>query len=664
VVSIADDVRCCTFSNEEKMAAFDEYIKIEARLKRILGISPSASLLNQELSIFLNSDAGFGNRSQNNTASATNSLVIFRRLNSITLTDATAPTFTDLTPSGELNVAAANFLEALHDSMSHITAAGHNLAHYTINWHPLGITDLVSAEHKAYLAAFASTIRSRCIASIEQSNLFDETRSLDEEYFISEVVDHWRHAQALCRDSFCLPEVDFLFGLLTKPQSCDHNKPVLLLAPLGSGKSYVMAAVSCKLNSLQSKLAQTSESKLAPTSVCDDGTNHKASGELRRFVIVRFVNATSQSRTLTGLLSSICSQLLHILHSVTQGFAAEFICQGPASHVGGIQLTGEESLEELTVIFSSLLSSTSERASIFILIDGLDECACRFHMERSVDWVPSSLPKNVRMLISLNGQIQAVLQESCAETLKERINGPLVGVAPLSAAHQKDLVEAVLCQTTLPLDSGAVRRRLPKALHEQLLAMSEASNPFFLSLFVRLWCWDPRCALSDSGIPLSLPSLMAHMLEQLLVAHGEPLVNSVLGLLVAAERVSSGVTELELVDLLSTMDPVLDDACAPAPHDAPPHATRTQHKRMRRMLWVALKQDLVTLGVISRCTDEVQALWCLSHPSFAAVARQRQVLPSRAAHPRPSLGGGLWVPMAARLYGLSVFLSLSLSLCH
>jgi hypothetical protein len=237
------------------------------------------------------------------------------------------------------------------------------------------------------------------------------------------------------------------------------------------------------------------------------------------------------------------------------------------------------------------------------------------------------------MVISLNGQPQAVLQESCAESLKERINGPVLGLAPLSAAYQKEVVEALLGQATLPLDPGPVRRKLPKDIHEQLLSTSEASNPFFLSLFIRLWCWDCRSALTDSGIPLSLPSLVAHLFELLALAHGEPLLNSVLGLLVAAERVSTGLTELELVDLLSTMDPVLEDMAANAPHEPSGHSTRAHQKRMRRMLWVALKQDLLALGILARCCDEVENLWCLSHAHFAIVARQRQVLhaPARAA---------------------------------
>ena len=589
-------------SKEEKFAAFEEYKKIDERLKHIMGVNQSNSLLHQETMMFLDERLD-----ESGPDFAASSLIVFRQLNSIVLTDANAPIYIDCLPNGEVNTASISFLESIHERVMRASTAGHLVLHFSINWHPSGIADVASAEHKGYLASLSSAVRSRCIFSIEQAAITGDAEEDAELILFREVSDHWKHAQDIGQNFVTLPELEQLFAIVSKNSHKESNKPILLLAPAGSGKSYTMAALACKLSSPPKGLSAAAGEE-SPLHTMKSENNHSS-----RFIITRFVNATAQASSLTGLLSSICRQLVYILDIVSPGNATE--------------LSGEESLEELTIIFPALLSSASDAAMIWILIDGLDECVCRYDLDRSINWVPSLLPSNVRMVLSLNGQIQPTLVQSCAETLKERLNGIVIGLAPLTTLCQKDAIESLLSQTTTPLDLSPVRRRLPKNILEQLSSISDASNPFYLSLFIRLWNWDSAAAQNDSRIPLSLQSLIAQVFEVLAVLHGEMLVDCVLGLLIAAERVSSGLSELELLDLLSTMDPVLDEMrdLAGSVNKAAKSASRPAQKRVRRMLWVALKYDMIALGIIGRCSDETEVLWCLRHSLFGIVARQRQV---------------------------------------
>ena len=271
----------------------------------------------------------------------------------------------------------------------------------------------------------------------------------------------------------------------------------------------------------------------------------------------------------------------------------------------------------------SLMREAGTYANITIIIDGLDECSQEHNPERNVVWIPALLPPNVRLLVSLTGSVSTITKpdphgtagglEACCQLVKDRLRDRLLSsrnvieVAAMHSSTQKALVLHMLATN---------HRRLTKQYEAELGGLSESSHILFLSLCLRFMCWvKPSTDGQSLNVPRSLLSLVDTIGDNLAGNHGEAMTEWTLGFFCAAYPL--GLTEMELLDLLSTCDLVLleqqDTGFVPA------------QKRVSRRQWACLKHDLVELGLIFATSCYLGATWSFSHVAIEAIVRERLV---------------------------------------
>ena len=160
------------------------------------------------------------------------------------------------------------------------------------------------------------------------------------------------------------------------------------------------------------------------------------------------------------------------------------------------------------------------------------------------------------------------------------------------------------------------QRRLTKQYETELGGLTESSLMLFLSLCLRFLCWvKPSTDGQSLYVPRSTPSLVDTVFENLAGNHGAAMTEWTLGFFCAAYP--SGVTEMELMDLMSVCEKVLEEQQDTG--YTPPQ------KRVSRRQWASLKSDLVSLGFIFETSDFLGATWAFAHVCIAEVVRERLV---------------------------------------
>ena len=347
--------------------------------------------------------------------------------------------------------------------------------------------------------------------------------------------------------------------------------------------------------------------------------NAESASQRPHVVIVRFCNTTARSRSARGILSTLAAHLSWVIANLGNGGGGSGARGADRVHDD----TDKMSYEALVVKVPSLLRDAGAVANITILVDGLEECAPEHHKEKNVEWIPTLLPPNVRLLVSLSGSVSAVTKQdpyaaargldTCCQLVKDRLRDRqlsgknVIEVAPMSSGLQKTLTEHLLTLN---------HRRLTKQYETQLGGLVESSLMLFLSQCLRFLCWvQPSTDGEPLQVPRSLFSLADTIFETLTGMHGEAMAEHTLGFLCAAYPL--GVTEMELMDLVSTCDPVLleqqDTGYTPA------------QKRVSRRQWATLKGDLVALGWICQTTCYLGTTWSFTHVTLEAIVRDRLV---------------------------------------
>jgi hypothetical protein len=234
-----------------------------------------------------------------------------------------------------------------------------------------------------------------------------------------------------------------------------------------------------------------------------------------------------------------------------------------------------------------------------------------------VDWIPQRLPPHVRLLVSLNGYISSAIPkpdayasyhspaaiEAGCQFVKDRVrDGHLssknvIQVAGMSHGTQKALMTHLF---------AIKKQRMPKASVAELGALTDGQLILYLSLCIRFVCWSTPSILDETGkssaLPLSLPSAIDRIFERLAAKHGALMVEWTLGFFCAAHPL--GLTEMELMDLLSCCDDVLLEQ----------HLGFTPpQKRVSRRQWAHLKYDLLELGLLFETSCYLGATYSFSH---------------------------------------------------
>ena len=412
------------------------------------------------------------------------------------LQDHLASRYTDVLPSGTLDIEAQTLLQRLkHQKLPQVLKTGSNYREYSIPWVPGGLSDEVM-DHEKYLSQLCGQVFidvKRLIdgALTKQTNLCSP---LDRE-----VLHHAVLCKAKC-ESYC----DRRDGVLARIREYilkPATKPLVIHGKSGSGKTSVMAkAASCM--------------------------QKWSSG----FVLVRFLGTSPQSSTIRELLVSISEQICTLF-----GFS--------------LPLFSKMETIDIVQYFRNILMSSIDNLPgkrVVIMLDSIDQLSL-VDGAHSMKWLPLFLPSNVRIVISMlpdqctclesmhallppSGECYVELGVMCTEAGMEIMDLWLSNIGRAITAKQRKLVAK---------------------------AFISCPQPLFLKLiFDQARTWQSYLEDDRLFISSSVQEAFLHFYTNLEVQFGQALVEKSLGYFTAAK---GGLTESELEHVLSLDDEVLND---------------------------------------------------------------------------------------------------------
>jgi len=267
-------------------------------------------------------------------------------------------------------------------------------------------------------------------------------------------------------------------------------------------------------------------------------------------VVYRFIGATSASSDGRALLDSLCRQ-------ITRAY-------------DGDESTIPSEYNDLAVEFGKRLELATAERPLIVVLDALDQLS---GAARSLSWLPASLPANVRLVVS-------TLPGECEKALLAKHPAPdVVTVKPMSAAEADTLL-------TLWLDHAG--RALQPTQRKEVLDRFGRSDglPLYLRLaFEEARLWRSYTPAAETVLHEGVQGLIRENLFPRLSApanHGAVLVAHALGYLAASRF---GLSEDEVLDVLSADDAVLDDFAARSFQELP-------ERRLPIVAWSRLYFDV------------------------------------------------------------------------
>ena len=265
-------------------------------------------------------------------------------------------------------------------------------------------------------------------------------------------------------------------------------------------------------------------------------------------VVVRFIGATPGSSDGRALLDSLCRQ-------ISRAYGAD-------------EATVPTDYKELVDEFPKRLALATDQRMLILFLDALDQLSDAEHA-RNLIWLPGELPEQVRLIVS-------TLPGECEAALKRKLPASnLAKLEPMPGNEGRELLDLWLT------DAG--RTLQPHQRGEVLSKFAACGLPLYLKLAfedTRRWkSYSPMVSLSPDT-PGIIGQLFARL--SLHMNHGAIIVSHSLSYLAAAKN---GLTEDELLDVLSRDQDVLDDFKARAKHTPP-------EERLPVIVWSRLYFDL------------------------------------------------------------------------
>lgn len=264
--------------------------------------------------------------------------------------------------------------------------------------------------------------------------------------------------------------------------------------------------------------------------------------------VVRFIGATPGSSDVRTLLETLCREV--------------------SRRHGADEATVPSDYKDLVEELPKRLALATAQRPLVVVLDAVDQLSDA-DRARSLQWLPAELPEHARVVVS-------TLPGECLTALERKLPAAaLVELEPMSPGEGSELLDLWL--------AGA-GRRLGDAQRAEVLGKFAANGlPLYLKLaFEEARSW--RSYDRVPSLPHDVPGLIRHLFARLSsdANHGAMLVSRSLAYLAAARH---GLTEGELIDVLSADDEVFRDFMARARHEPP-------EKRLPVVVWSRLYFDL------------------------------------------------------------------------
>jgi WD40 repeat protein len=279
-------------------------------------------------------------------------------------------------------------------------------------------------------------------------------------------------------------------------------------------------------------------------------------------IVARFIGATPASSDARSLLESICRQVTRIY--------------------GGDEATIPTDYKELVKELPQRLALAKSDKPLVVFLDALDQLSDADH-GRNLIWLPRELPEHVRLVVSaLPGECKSALERKLPST-------NLVKLEPMPSEEGSELLEVWLKEAgrtlQLPQRDEVLRKFAASGRAADVSSDSRAEGgmPLYLKLaFEEARRWKSYSPLVE--LEGDIPGIIRQLFERLSLDahHGKVMVERSLGYLAAAKN---GLTEDELLDVLSRDEEVLGDFKTRAKHTPP-------EERLPVIVWSRLYFDL------------------------------------------------------------------------
>ena len=472
------------------------------------------------------------------------------------LSDKAVSQYIDINPKNPTQVKAKSqqLLHKLKNAKIPAYLGSENIRMYSLPWVAGGIT-LQNTEHAKYLDQLCQHVFTDLKLLIDRALSSRIPQCIATQELYVEVVQHAKFCANRC-EAFCGQE-----NLLSKILTCftaEQGMPLVVYGESGSGKTSVMA-----------KVATILKSQLGPS--CK--------------IVLRFLGTSPSSSSIREVLASVCLQICTIYNIQPPNF---------------IQMDTTEVIQYFrNHLIESLCLSLSE--SLVIMLDSIDQLSTA-DGAHSMNWLPKMLPKGVHIIVSMLPQ-----EYNCLATIQS--------ILPSEECYIR--VDAMPVSTGLDILTAWLKKEQRRITPDQQEVVSKAFSlcpqPLFMKLvFQQAMQWKSYTPIESIELASSTATALSQLFDQVEEQHGIKLVQHTLAYLTAAKN---GLTEVELEDVLSLDDQVLDDVYQ---YWDPPVEGIV---RIPPLLWKRIKHSINTYLVRRQADGKVVQAWY--HRQFIETARKR-----------------------------------------
>ncbi|XP_048764016.2 NACHT domain- and WD repeat-containing protein 1-like [Ostrea edulis] len=376
---------------------------------------------------------------------------------------------------------------------------------YTVQWLPNGIDPKASEDHKAYLDNFCQDFYTNLKNMIESA---DDDRDTRDKTFAkigyysdyNEILHHLNFCEIKCR-TFCGQE-NVLDSVKRYILDSSVRKPFVIYAPSGNGKTSVMAMI---MQNLPVWLKEKPHVK-----------------------IIRFLGTSALSLNIYDVLCSVCGQIADVAEQIMEPVGYRHM----------------KNLQEYMPRFFRRISSLLKKP-IIILLDSLDQLSAA-HNAYELQWLPTSLPQNIRIVVSTLPREHGILDN-------------LRAILPDKNCY----VEI----PNLPRETGVAiinkylskhNRKVTEYQEKVLInTFAKCPGPLFLKLILdEAIKWRSYTLPHQIELQQTVQGAINKLFDNLEIKFGKVIASHALGYITIAR---DGISENELEDVLSCDDEALDD---------------------------------------------------------------------------------------------------------
>ncbi|XP_071805182.1 NACHT domain- and WD repeat-containing protein 1-like isoform X2 [Asterias amurensis] len=469
-----------------------------------------------------------------------------------------ASSFIDI-QSGKVDTDAQALLSNLRDNEVPRVLPSTNIIVTDLGeWSKEGV-HVENKRHKEYLERFLDAFYTKMVGMVDAGVMKEKAASLDNPLH-QEILQHLSFCVTKCigflgREDVIGEVQRYVLKWTTRKESSQEEKglPLVLHGESGCGKTSVMA----KCVSLV-KQTWLSGSDAA--------------------VVIRFLGTSPNTASIQRVLETLCKQIQQVYNQ------SEF--QVPTEY------------NKLVTAFVKFLQFATKAKPLVIFLDSLDQLSAD-HGAHRLAWLPKTLPPHVALIVSTLPKEHGILDK-----LKERLpnSGQYIQVTQFSPEESTTIIKSWLVTASKEMASSQ--------FDIIAKAVNECSLPLFLKLtFDQCIKWHSYQSAEKCILASSIHDMINLIFQQLEEYHGRILVSRALAYITLSP---DGLTEMELDDILSLDDDVLNDVYQ---FWMPPV------RRIPPSLWTRIKNDISSY-LVDRDADGVTVTYWY-HRQFIETARQR-----------------------------------------